>query len=496
MELRRELIERRDFPQVRRGHDPEAVNEHLREVAKAVEELRHSKGSADSTATHVRSIIEAAERASTELEQSARIDAERMRAGAKEEAESRLTSARNEAETTLTSARAEAKSTLDSARSEAAATLASAKEESEKTVTNANASAHQTLSSAKAEAETTLTSAKAEADKMVTGANASAHATLSSAKTQAEKTVSEANASADTTLSRAKSESERMLTSARNEADKTLSGARAEAASTRASSRAEAQAHMERVEQAVMRLLERAGLVEGELGKLVGNARGSIAALAETVRDGAEKLRTELDVPREERSSGRFARPGDSGSAGAPKDDAPAADDTPARAVAPAAPAATPAKPAAATPSHPAAPAKPPTPPAPAKPAAAATPTPPPAPPAAPSAPEASTPAPARPSVGDQGRLGWGASPAAGTGSPRPTQKGFLGNLIRPAPAAAPQAAAADAPGSTGVGPRLEAFNMARSGAPRHEVAQHLKEKFGLDDPSEILDDAFSRAGN
>ena len=260
MELRRELIERRDFPQVRRGHDPEAVNEHLREVAKAVEELRHSKGSADSTATHVRSIIEAAERASTELEQSARIDAERMRSGAKEEAESRLTSARNEAETTLTSARAEAKSTLDSARSEAAATLASAKEESEKTVTNANASAHQTLSSAKAEAETTLTTAKAEADKMVTGANASAHATLSSAKTQAEKTVSEANASAETTLSRAKSESERMLTSARNEADKTLSNARAEAASTRASSRAEAQAHMERVEQAVMRLLERAGL--------------------------------------------------------------------------------------------------------------------------------------------------------------------------------------------------------------------------------------------
>ena len=376
MELRRELIERRDFPQVRRGHDPEAVNEHLREVAKAVEELRHSKGSADSTATHVRSIIEAAERASTELEQSARIDAERMRSGAKEEAESRLTSARNEAETTLTSARAEAKSTLDSARSEAAATLASAKEESEKTVTNANASAHQTLSSAKAEAETTLTSAKAEADKMVTGANASAHATLSSAKTQAEKTVSEANASADTTLSRAKSESERMLTSARNEADKTLSGARAEAASTRASSRAEAQAHMERVEQAVMRLLERAGLVEGELGKLVGNARGSIAALAETVRDGAEKLRTELDVPREERSSGRFARPGDSGSAGAPKDDAPAADDTPAKAVAPAAPAATPAKPAVATPSPAAAPAKPPTPPAPAKPAAAATPRP------------------------------------------------------------------------------------------------------------------------
>ena len=37
---------------------------------------------------------------------------------------------------------------------------------------------------------------------------------------------------------------------------------------------------------------------------------------------------------------------------------------------------------------------------------------------------------------------------------------------------------------------------MARSGAPRHEVAQHTKEKFGLEDPGEILDDAFSRAGS
>jgi hypothetical protein len=36
---------------------------------------------------------------------------------------------------------------------------------------------------------------------------------------------------------------------------------------------------------------------------------------------------------------------------------------------------------------------------------------------------------------------------------------------------------------------------MAKSGAAREEVARHLKEKFGLDDPREILDDAFLRSG-
>ena len=36
LELKRELIERKDFPQVRRGFDPKAVQDHLYEVAKAV----------------------------------------------------------------------------------------------------------------------------------------------------------------------------------------------------------------------------------------------------------------------------------------------------------------------------------------------------------------------------------------------------------------------------------------------------------------------------
>ena len=83
-----------------------------------------------------------------------------------------------------------------------------------------------------------------------------------------------------------------------------LSSARAEAASTRASSRAQAQQHVERVEQSVLRLLDRANAVQGDLGKLVADASGSISKLAETVRSGADKLRADLDVPREERPVG------------------------------------------------------------------------------------------------------------------------------------------------------------------------------------------------
>ena len=268
MELRRELIERKDFPQVRRGLDPEAVQAHLREVAKAVDEVKHGTTAA-ATGEWVTAIVDAAERAAQELEQTARADAERMRSNAKASAETTLAHAKNEAETTLSSAKAHA----------------------EKTVTSANASAHQTLSSAKAEAE-----------KTVTTANSNAHQTLTSAKT----------------------ESERMLASARKEADSILSSARAEAASTRASSRAQAQEHVERVEQSVLRLLDRANAVEGDLGKLVADASGSISKLAETVRSGADKLRADLDVPREERSSGRFARDVPSGGDADAKEDRPA----------------------------------------------------------------------------------------------------------------------------------------------------------------------------
>ncbi len=70
----------------------------------------------------------------------------------------------------------------------------------------------------------------------------------------------------------------------------------------------------------------------------------------------------------------------------------------------------------------------------------------------------------------------------------------------RPFGSPAPPAAPAAGDGASGmqppaVSPRLEAFNMAKSGASRDEVARHLKEKFGLEHPQEILNDAFLRSG-
>jgi 2-oxoglutarate dehydrogenase E2 component (dihydrolipoamide succinyltransferase) len=198
---------------------------------------------------------------------------------------------------------------------------------------------------------------------------------------------------------------------------------------------------VERVEQAVLRLLDRANAVEGDLGKLVADARGSISALAETVRAGADKLRADLDVPREERGE--------------------AQDEAPAR------PAPAPAKPAPAPASGPA------------KPAAPATVTPPAKPAASPLA------TPADPVQAAESGMQWGAAQPKPQGE-APRQ--LVGSLTVPAPANG-------AVRSPGVGPRLEAFNMAKSGAAREEVARHLKEKFGLDDPHEILDDAFLRSG-
>ena len=83
MEPKRESIERGDFPRVKDGLDPEAVAEHLREVADAVERLRsEAKGSG---ADRVSRVVAAAEAAAAELEESARADADRTRAEAAEE---------------------------------------------------------------------------------------------------------------------------------------------------------------------------------------------------------------------------------------------------------------------------------------------------------------------------------------------------------------------------------------------------------------------------
>jgi hypothetical protein len=155
--------------------------------------------------------------------------------------------------------------------------------------------------------------------------------------------------------------------------------------------------------------------VEGELGKLVTDASGSISKLAETLRSGADKLRADLDVPREERASGPLARGLPTGS------DAHANEDRPAVASPQPAPAA--AKPEA--------------------------------------------PVPASSATADPPRMEQGAAETA----PQPeTQRRPFGS---PAPPAAGNGASGVQPG---VGPRIEAINLAKSGASRDEVARHLEE--------------------
>jgi hypothetical protein len=80
VELRRETIERGDFPAAADGLDPEAVAAHLRAVADAVEELLRAPQ--PSSGGRVQAVVDAAERSAAELEESARADAERTRAEA------------------------------------------------------------------------------------------------------------------------------------------------------------------------------------------------------------------------------------------------------------------------------------------------------------------------------------------------------------------------------------------------------------------------------
>ena len=86
MELERRSIERRDFPSVRKGYDPAQVDQHLREIADAVEALLRSRSGPEPTvsstaAERVQAIVEAAERSAAEIEAAARREAEEARAG-------------------------------------------------------------------------------------------------------------------------------------------------------------------------------------------------------------------------------------------------------------------------------------------------------------------------------------------------------------------------------------------------------------------------------
>lgn len=79
MDIDRAFIERTDFPAIRRGYDPSAVDRHLREVADTVEELRDllaelrrssrtEPSLSGAAAEQVRVILEAAERSAADLQ--------------------------------------------------------------------------------------------------------------------------------------------------------------------------------------------------------------------------------------------------------------------------------------------------------------------------------------------------------------------------------------------------------------------------------------------
>jgi hypothetical protein len=82
VDFNRAFIERRDFPAVRRGYDPTAVERHLREVADSVEELQNllaqpqrstptEPSLSSAVGEQVRMIVEAAERGAIELQSQA-----------------------------------------------------------------------------------------------------------------------------------------------------------------------------------------------------------------------------------------------------------------------------------------------------------------------------------------------------------------------------------------------------------------------------------------
>jgi DivIVA domain-containing protein len=91
--LERQSIEKKDFPIGRRGYDPEAVDQHLAQVAGEVEQLRASSRRrtetlASAASEQVRSIVEAAESSAAEIQRQAETEAQEIRAEAAEEAQS------------------------------------------------------------------------------------------------------------------------------------------------------------------------------------------------------------------------------------------------------------------------------------------------------------------------------------------------------------------------------------------------------------------------
>lgn len=92
MKLDRESIEKRDFPLARRGYDKDAVDAHLRVIARELEDVERSGGGDQSLAaaasSEVQGIVKAAETTAASIKHKATEDARRLREGATSDAAS------------------------------------------------------------------------------------------------------------------------------------------------------------------------------------------------------------------------------------------------------------------------------------------------------------------------------------------------------------------------------------------------------------------------
>jgi DivIVA domain-containing protein len=85
---RKEIV--REFPIVRKGYDPAAVDAHLHEIADEVEKSGASASLADVAAKQVAGIIEAAEAKAREIEADGRRETEKLRADARAQARDQI----------------------------------------------------------------------------------------------------------------------------------------------------------------------------------------------------------------------------------------------------------------------------------------------------------------------------------------------------------------------------------------------------------------------
>lgn len=126
MSLDRQAIEKRDFPISRRGYETLAVDAHLAQLAREVEALQAARltvadpapavaapSLASSASEQVRTIVQAAERSATEIEQQATDDAERRRTDATAAADATRAAAEAEAQAHVSAVQGEARSMLE-----------------------------------------------------------------------------------------------------------------------------------------------------------------------------------------------------------------------------------------------------------------------------------------------------------------------------------------------------------------------------------------------